>query len=119
MDRGKKMRALADGVSNWAKKRKIRVKENGSPIQKGCDNKYQEDRGREIEDIVRITSSCDHLKCSTRKLMSRINLFTQLNQMQSGALICSWKEKHIKLSHTMIAYFSSCLSVLLDILCAV
>ncbi len=61
--------------------------------------------------------------CSIKTLKSRINLFTQLNQMQSGALICSWKEKHIKLSHTMITYFSSCLSVLLayhqteDILC--
>lgn len=95
---------------------KIREMGKGSLIQSGYKfpGKY---RRREIEDIVRITPGCDHPNCSVKKLKSRINLLTQLkqmlNQMHSGALICSWKEKHIKLSHTMNTRFSSCLSVLL------
>lgn len=81
---------------------------------KGCDYNFQDEyRGREIEDTVRITPCCDHLKCSTTKLKSRINLFTQLNQMQSWALICSWKENtsnyHIPWLHISALACLSCL----------
>lgn len=59
------------------KLRKGKTKEKGSPIQRGCDYKFQgENRGREIEDIVRVTPSCDHFRCSTIKQKSRISLFT-------------------------------------------
>lgn len=47
------MRTLADGMGNWAKRW---VKEKGSPIQRVViTNVKKVSRGREIEDIIRIT----------------------------------------------------------------
>lgn len=89
------------------------MKEKGSPMERVVITYYKVSREGErdwghCKNYTKLWSS----QILYKKLKSRIDHITQLNQMQPGALICSWKQK-TKLSHTMIAYVSSCSSVLL------